>query len=97
MHHTDINSAVLALFAMALILAIAEYATRSVRHAHSDGRDGLPRWVKSRLEAKLSSKGLADLIVQALVDSKIIAPDKSQDATEIAARKIDLRKALGDY
>jgi hypothetical protein len=49
------------------------------------------------LDAKLSSKGLAGLVVQALVDSKLVAADKAHEAIEVAARRIDLRKALGDY
>jgi hypothetical protein len=95
MESADITSAVLALFVLALLVAIAEFAIRSVRqHGPVDPSS---EKAKARIDAKLSSKGLADLIVQSLVDSKIVAADKAQDATDIAARKIDLRKALGDY
>jgi hypothetical protein len=50
-----------------------------------------------KLVAKLSSKGLASVIVQALVDSKILDKNKADEAVLIAAQNIDLRKALGDY
>src|SRR5262249_4580675 len=93
MHSLDITSAVLALFVMALILAIAEFATRTVRHT-TTANDAPTGKIKAHLDAKLSSKGLADLVVQALVDSKLVAADKAHEAVEIAARKIDLRKAL---
>ena len=94
MHTADVTSAVLALFVMAMILAIAEFAKRSVRAGQNEPAS--PQ-ANARLHAKLSSKGLAGLIVQALVDAKVIDVNQTQDATDIVARKIDLRKALGDY
>ena len=41
--------------------------------------------------------GLYIDLIQALIDGKILEGNKFDDAARIAARKIDLRKALGDY
>ncbi len=46
---------------------------------------------------KLSSKDLAVLIIDALVDAKIVQRNRFDDAVGIAAQEIDVRKALGDY
>ncbi len=46
---------------------------------------------------KLSRKDLAVLIIDALVDAKIVQRNRFDDAVGIAAQEIDVRKALGDY
>ena len=46
---------------------------------------------------KLSSEGLAVLIVGALVDAGIIKREAFQQAVAIATREIEIRKAGGDY
>lgn len=46
---------------------------------------------------KLTSKGLAALVVDALVDAGLVPKDKIEKAVQIAAEEIEVRKALGDY
>ena len=46
---------------------------------------------------QLSSSGLAALIVEALVDGQVVPKEEFGHAVQIAANKIELRKALGDY
>jgi hypothetical protein len=46
---------------------------------------------------KISSQGLADLIVDALVDKGFIEADDFAEASQVAKVEIDVRKALGDY
>lgn len=46
---------------------------------------------------KLTSKGLAELVVDALVDAGLIIRDDFEKAVRIAAEEIEIRKALGDY
>ena len=45
----------------------------------------------------LNSEELAELIVDALIDAKIIAKGDFEKAVEIAAEEITVRKAMGDY
>jgi hypothetical protein len=94
MSSTDISSAVLALFLIAIILAGRELASRVV---HRPRVDPTAEKARKRLDIKLSSRGLAGLIVQALVDAQLLPADKTDEAITVAERKIDLRKALGDY
>jgi hypothetical protein len=90
----DITSGVLALFVIAVLLAAREFVTRVVHRPHVDAT---AEKVKRKLDAKLSSRGLAGLIVQSLVDAQLLPADRAEDAITVAERKIDLRKALGDY
>jgi len=46
---------------------------------------------------KISSEGLADLIVDALVDAGFIRKEDFAEASKVAKTEIDVRKALGDY
>jgi hypothetical protein len=46
---------------------------------------------------KLSSEGLAPLIIDALLQAKIVKQEDVQRALEIATEEIVVRKALGDY
>jgi len=45
----------------------------------------------------MSSAQLASLIVDALVDAKVVAKTDFAAAVEVAAVEIDVRKAMGDY
>jgi hypothetical protein len=54
-------------------------------------------FASDRLPQKLSSQGLAGLVVQALIDAKFLEEKRFSEATEVAARRIELRKAIGDY
>jgi hypothetical protein len=45
----------------------------------------------------LTSESLAALIVDALIDAKIIDREHLRSAIQIAAVEIEVRKALGDY
>jgi len=46
---------------------------------------------------KLLSVTLAALIVDALIDEKIISKEDLDKSIEIVANEINIRKALGDY
>jgi len=46
---------------------------------------------------KLPSRDLAVLVIDALVDAKIVQKDRFDEAVRIAAEELDVRKALGDY
>jgi hypothetical protein len=46
---------------------------------------------------KLTSSGLAVLVVDALVDAEIVKKEDFCRAVEIAAEEIEVRKAAGDY
>ena len=48
-------------------------------------------------EVKLSSESLAALIVDSLIDAKIIRREDLDRAIAIAAEEIEARKAAGDY
>ena len=91
---SELTTAILAIFLVAMLLAVRGLAARA---AAGPIAQPAVRWARDRIVAKLSSKGLAALIVDALVESKVLPPEKSTEALEIAARRIDLRKALGDY
>jgi hypothetical protein len=45
----------------------------------------------------LSSRGLGDLIVDALVRAKLLTPEQFQRASDIAEEEIEARKAVRDY
>ena len=47
--------------------------------------------------SQMSSNQLASLIVDALVDAKVVAKTDFAAAVEVAAVEIDVRKAMGDY
>jgi hypothetical protein len=44
-----------------------------------------------------SSRDLAVLVVDALVDAEIVKKEDFDAAVEIAAEEIEVRKAMGDY
>lgn len=46
---------------------------------------------------KLTSASLAALIVDALIDEKIISKEDLDKSIEAVIKEIDVRKALGDY
>ena len=46
---------------------------------------------------KLKSEALAALIIDALVDARLVDKAKFDEAVEIATVEIDVRKAAGDY
>lgn len=46
---------------------------------------------------RLSTNSLANLIVDALVDAKIISKEDIDKSIEIVTNEIEARKALGDY
>jgi hypothetical protein len=94
MSSTEITSGVLALVLIAVVLAARELLSRRI---HRPQIDPTAEKAKRKFDAKLSSKGLAGLIVQSLIDAKLLSAEKSEEATTVAERKIDLRKALGDY
>ena len=50
-----------------------------------------------RNKRKISSEGLAALIIDALCDAKIIADADVSMAIEIAEEEINARKAMNDY
>lgn len=52
---------------------------------------------KNSRSVKLSSRELAALIVDALVDGGFINADAFENAVEIAKEEIEIRKAGGDY
>jgi hypothetical protein len=95
MSSMDITTGVLALFLIAALLVARELAGRAARKSRLD--PVVEAKVKKKLDAKLSSRGLAGLIVQALVDAQLVKAEKAEEAITVAERKIDLRKALGDY
>jgi hypothetical protein len=43
------------------------------------------------------SEGLAELIIDALVQARLLRGEDFRRATEIAVEEINVRKALGDY
>lgn len=90
----DATTGVLALFVVALIAVIGAWVKRilHVRRVESD-----PAHVSRQLIAKLSSEALAGLMVEALVENKLVDPKNTKEAQIVLARRIDLRKALGDY
>ncbi len=92
--NADIFAALLGMLVIAILAAVGVVVSRHRRLSKSSAP--VPR-AQSKLIPKLSSDALAGLIVQALVDGKILEGSKFDDAARIAARKIDLRKALGDY
>lgn len=91
--NAEILGALLGMLVIAIIAAVGVVVSRHLRAS----KPGAPRLENVKLIPKLSSDALAGLIVQALVDGKIVEGSKFDDAARIAARKIDLRKALGDY
>src|SRR5688572_11760403 len=95
LNETQLISGILAVFFVALVLTIRALAFRVSRHPPE--APALPFTARQLLVAKLSSKALASLIVESLVESKLLAREKFDDAMTVAERKIDLRKALGDY
>jgi len=50
-----------------------------------------------RKDGKLTSESLAALIIDALIDAKIIKKEDLEKAIEIATEEIDARKAANDY
>jgi hypothetical protein len=48
-------------------------------------------------DGSLTSESLAELIIDALLDAKIIKEADFKRAVEIAEEEIDVRKAAGDY
>ena len=46
---------------------------------------------------KISSETLAGLIIDALVDAKIVDKEDVERAVEVATEEINARKAAGDY
>ena len=46
---------------------------------------------------RLSSENLAALIVDALIDAKLVQKEKVEEAIKVATVEIDVRKSLGDY
>ena len=48
-------------------------------------------------EGKLTSRSLAELIVDALAEAGVIVKENIAKAVEIATQEIEVRKALGDY
>jgi hypothetical protein len=50
-----------------------------------------------RENGKLTSESLAALIIDALIDAKIVQEEDADKAIEIATEEIDVRKAAGDY
>lgn len=46
---------------------------------------------------KLTSNGLAGLVVDALLVAGIVPKDKFERAVQIAAEEIEVRKVAGDY
>jgi hypothetical protein len=50
-----------------------------------------------RKDGKLTRESLAALIIDALIDAKIIKKEDLEKAFEIAAEQIDARKAANDY
>ena len=48
-------------------------------------------------DGTLSSRLLAVLIIDALIDAGFVAKQNLQDAVAVATEEIDARKALGDY
>jgi hypothetical protein len=85
----------LAIFLVALG-AVCRVLLRRTAHRRSMPTMTVPS-APGRLPAKLSSEGLAGLVVQALVDAKFVEEKSFSEATEVAARRIELRKAIGDY
>jgi peptidoglycan/xylan/chitin deacetylase (PgdA/CDA1 family) len=77
------------------------YGWRVVRQAIEKALEDLERLQLVRqLEqsgAKLSSRELAVLIVDALIDVGLVKKDSLAPAIDIAAEEIEVRKALGDY
>ena len=50
-----------------------------------------------RVDGRLTSEALAVLIIDALMDAKIVDKADSERALAIATEEIDVRKAAGDY
>ena len=46
---------------------------------------------------KLSSESLAVLIVDGLLDAKLIKKEDFEEAVKVATLEIDIRKTAGDY
>ncbi len=46
---------------------------------------------------RLSSRDLAALVIDALLDAKIVRKEDVERALDIATEEIDARKAVGDY
>jgi hypothetical protein len=75
------------------------YAWRTVRPAIEKALDDDRRRLVEKLEQgrdPLTSKGLAVVIIDALVDTKILNKEDYVRAVDTAA-EIEVRKALGDY
>ena len=90
----ELTTGVLGLFIIALLLVIRAWMHRSVAAARPDA--AVPA-AKGELVFKLSSRGLALMLVDALVEHKILDPKQADEAVDVMTRKIDLRKALGDF
>lgn len=91
----EITTGVLALFVIALILVLRAWIYRAVaaaRAAHTP-----PPPPPGELVFKLSSQALAVMLVDSLVEHKLVDPKKADEAVGVLVRKIDLRKALGDF
>lgn len=77
------------------------YAWRVVRPAIEEALEDPERLQLVRqleqARTKLSSRELAVLIVDALIDAGIIKKDNLAPAIDFAAEEIEVRKALGDY
>jgi hypothetical protein len=48
-------------------------------------------------DKKISSEGLATLIVDALVDAGLVRKEDSESAVRVTTEEINVRKALQDY
>lgn len=48
-------------------------------------------------DGTLTTESLGGLIIDALIDAKIIKQEDFDRALEIAAEEINVRKAIGDY
>jgi hypothetical protein len=92
---TELSSGILAIFFVALILTARALACRFARP--SAETPVAPVRHQQLLGAKLSSKSLASMIVESLAENKLLTREKIAEAVSVAERKIDLRKALGDY
>jgi hypothetical protein len=49
------------------------------------------------MSGALTSAELAALIVDALIDAKLVSRSAASEAITVVAQEIDVRKAMGDY
>ena len=77
------------------------YAWRIVRPAIAKALEDQDRLVVvEKLEQereRLSSEGLAVLVIDALVDAGLLKKDEFRRAVDVASEEIEVRKAMGDY